>query len=165
MKRLLNSTLAICALGAAVWVPTGCSPRFIPGTDLQDTPENKDIVAILGKYKAAFEHRDAKTILGLVSPRFYETSGTADPSDDYDYKGLEALLNLQFGKVQDPQLDLDIRKIMVNDEHDKAVVNVYFSSRYQMADAGPTQGFKRNDDTAQVVFQREGDSWKIVSGI
>lgn len=148
-------------LGAAVLM--SCGHSQIAGTSLDDTPDNKAIIKVLASYKDAFERKDPAGILALVSPRFFETNGTADPSDDYDYAGLEKTLNDEFKIVTPPSLDLDLRHIEVHG--DEAAANIFFNSRYQMADAGPTGGFKAASDVAQVRLRREDGKWKIISGI
>ncbi len=157
MRISIGTGLAVAGALAA------CAHSHIAGTTLDDNPDNRAIISVLRQYKEAFEHRNADAILALVSPKFYETNGTPDPSDDYDYNGLVKTLGEQFAKVSYPSLDLDVRSIEV--VADDATINVYFSSRYQMADAGPTSGFKTASDVSQIKMHRETTGWKIVSGI
>jgi hypothetical protein len=155
-RALILATLVELAM-------SGCGPKRIPGTTIEDTKDNKAILEILGKYKQGLENHDTAAIMELVSAHFYETAGTADPSDDYDYKGLEQNLEHSFEAIGHSSLDMEIRKVEVDE--DKAVVNYYFVSRYQMADAGYTSGFKVNQDIAQVRLKKEDGTWKITSGI
>jgi ketosteroid isomerase-like protein len=158
MKRQWGVVAMLGACGLAA-----CVHRQIEGTSIEDTPDNKAIIQVLAAYKDAFERRDADAVLKLVSPKFYETNGTADPADDYDYLGLSQTLASEFRQIKQPALDMDVRKIDV--QGDEAAVNIYFSSRYQMADAGPNGGFKASQDVAQIHLHREGGGWKITSGI
>lgn len=140
-----------------------CGTRNIPGTNIADTDEDRAVLRVLADYKTAYEARDADAILKLVSPSFYETNGTPDPSDDYDYKGLQKILGDEFKQVESPALDLDVRKVDV--KGDEARVDYYYTARFQLANAGPNGGFKSSADVAQIRMKREDGGWKIVSGI
>jgi ketosteroid isomerase-like protein len=155
-----NLATVLVVLAGAV---TACGPKRLPGTSIEDTEENHAILGVIGQYRAAYEARDAQGVLKLISPHFYETNGTPDPGDDYDATGLGKNLEAQFKAVSAPALDLDIRRIDV--KGDDAVVNYYYTARFQLADAGPQSGFKSAADVAQIHLHRESGSWKITSGI
>ena len=157
MRKLAT---AVLVLSGGLWA---CGPRRIPGTHIEDTEDNQAILKTVADYKTAYESKDTAGILKLVSPRFYESNGTADSNDDYDYRGLEKILNDQFKSVAAPALDLDVRKVAV--KNDDATVDYYYASRFQLADAGPNGGFKTATDVAQIHLHREGGAWKITSGI
>jgi ketosteroid isomerase-like protein len=156
--RKLATAAVVLTLG--LWA---CGPRLIPGTNIDDTEDNKAIMQVVADYKNAYERRDAAAVLKLVAPSFYETNGTADTSDDYDYKGLSQVLQKEFGQIQDNALNIDVRNISV--KGDEAEVNYYYSERFQLADAGANGGFKGSSDVAQIKLHRENGTWKIVSGI
>lgn len=157
MRKLVTVLLVVSAALVA------CGPKRLPGTNIEDTAENQSILAVVGEYRAAYEARDAARVLKLISPHFYETNGTPDPGDDYDASGLARNLDAQFKAVAAPALDLDIRRIDV--KGDDAVVNYYYTARFQLADAGPQSGFKSAADVAQIHLHRESGAWKITSGI
>lgn len=150
---------------AAVVVATlcACGPRNIPGTNIANTDENHAILRVIADYKTAYEARDADGVLRLVSPKFYETNGTPDPADDYDFKGLQKILVDEFKQVENPGLDIDVRKVDV--KGDEAVVDYYYTARFQLAKAGPNGGFKSSADVAEIRMHREDGGWKIVSGL
>ena len=160
MRKLATAAI-VAALGLAA-----CGPRLIPGTNIEATDDNEAILRVVADYKTAYEAKDVPGILKLVSPNFYETNGTPDPSDDYDYKGLERILTDEFKSVAQPALDLDVRKVSVaRDTEDKASVDYYYASRFQLADAGANGGFKTAADVAEMKFARENGTWKITGGI
>jgi hypothetical protein len=161
MRRWV-SLLVVVASGLGF---AACIHRQIPGTDLEDTADNKAILDVILAYKNAVEHRDANAVLKLLSKSYYDTRGTPDPSDDYDYAGLVKTLPEDFKTISSPTLDLDVRKIEFDHEKDEAKVKVYFSYRYQMVDAGANGGFKGASDPDQITLRREGNDWKITSGI
>lgn len=157
MRKLVTAAVVL-TLGLLA-----CAPKRIPGTNIAATDENEAIMKVLAEYKNAYERRDAPAVLALVSPSFYETNGTPDAADDYDYNGLKQVLAKEFAQIQDNALKLDVRSIQV--KGDDAAVNYYYTERFQLADAGPNGGFKSASDVAQIKLHREGGAWKIVSGI
>ena len=56
-------------VGAGFVLTSGCAPRRIPGTDLDDTPDNRAIIDVMGKYKKAFEARDVDGRLARAGRR------------------------------------------------------------------------------------------------
>lgn len=157
-RALTASLLALLALAA-------CSTKRIPGTEIEDNDETRAVLDVVSAYKRAFEARDAKGVLALVSPRFFETVGTPEPSDDYDRAGLERNLEHQFGQVTSPGLDLDVRRVEIDEEKHQARVNYFYSSRWQRTDGGAQQGFQGTADIAQIRLVKEDGAWKIVGGI
>ena len=160
MQRHLGIGWALVVAAAAL---CACAPHNIPGTSIRDTHEDRAIMQVVANYETAYEAKDAGGILRLVSPHFYETNGTPDPSDDYDYKGLKAMLETQFKQIESPTLTIDVRKVAVKGE--VALVDYYFTARFQLAHAGPNGGFKSSSDVAQIKLEHEATGWKIVSGI
>jgi len=157
MQKLAMATVVL-AVGLVA-----CGPKRIPGTSIEATEDNRAIMRVVSEYKAAFEQRDAASVLKLVSPSFYETNGTADPADDYDFKGLGQVLAKEFSQIKGSALELDVRSIQV--KGDEAAVDYYYTERFQLADAGPNGGFKTASDVAQIKLHREGGTWKITGGV
>ena len=73
MRRLLFPGLLL-SLGL------GCASSRIPNTDVPDTSENRDVVAFCERYRRAVESRDARALLAMASPRYFEDGGTPDGS-------------------------------------------------------------------------------------
>ena len=57
----------------------GCSPKRIPGTEIEDTGDNRAVYEVVRAYQKALEGRDAAAILALVSPDYFDAAGTPDP--------------------------------------------------------------------------------------
>src|SRR4051812_40074306 len=93
-----------------------CTPRRIPGTELPDNDDTRAILAIMERYRTAVEARDAKAIQALVSEDFKEDAGTESPDDDLTYANLPARLDNTFPKLDNPKVELSVRRVEIDDE-------------------------------------------------
>ena len=83
----------------AAWLMTaavGCNHEYIPNTDVEDTEENRKVVAFCEKYRHAVERKDIARLLQLAHPEYYEDGGNIDASDDIDLAGLKEYLTTKF---------------------------------------------------------------------
>lgn len=142
---------------------TACGPKFIPGTTVEDSRVNRTIVDVLTAYKQAVERRDVDTLVSLCSSSYYEDNGNADPKDDYGFSDLQKrVLPEAFKRLNEVRVDLEIRDVQVLD--DRAQADVRFTYKAKMA---LPSGEKWHTDTEvnRLEFAKEGESWKIVSGL
>lgn len=153
--RLAVALFAIAALS------TACAPRRIPGTDIEDTSETRQILNVMEKYRAAVEAKDAEGVLNLVSENFKDDAGTTTPEDDITYAELKTLLPERVGQLDDVKLDINVRKIQV--EGDLAQVIYYYNSSYRIPSLTPRP--QSDSDLQQMLLKKVGDQWRITSGI
>ena len=104
----------------------GCATSRIPNTDVRDTSENRDIIAFCERYRRAVETRDARALLAMASPRYFEDGGTPDGSDDYGLDGLQRLLTAWADEVNEVRYEIRYRRISVSDS-DARRLNVEFT--------------------------------------
>jgi len=119
MRRPLLSGLLL-SLGL------GCASSRIPNTDVPDTSENRDIIAFCERYRRAVETRDARALIAMASPRYFEDGGTPDGSDDYGLDGLQRLLTAWADEVNEVRYEIRYRRIAVS-ESDSRRLNVEFT--------------------------------------
>ncbi|WP_223635123.1 nuclear transport factor 2 family protein [Corallococcus sp. EGB] len=154
-----NRFLALCA----VFLLAACAPKRIPGTELEDTDDTRAILAVMEKYRAALEARDAKAIQALVSPKFRDDGGTPDdPSDDLTADNLGPHLQALFQKLQNPKVDFNVRRVEFR-EGDVALAIYYWNASWRMP--GLNARPQSDSELEQMVFQKINGEWKIVSGI
>ena len=146
--------LASLALG-------GCSKK-IPTTDIDDTKDNRAVLAVVDAYRKAFDARDVKGIMALVSKSYYDDAGTSDPTDDVDYKSLSTVLADTFQKLPDVRLELGVTDIRV--KGDEATVDLFYDAKYRVA-TPRHEITKRDSDVQRLVMKREGQDWKIATGL
>lgn len=146
---------------AAILAVTACA-KNIPNTDIRDTADTRAILDVIEKYRAAVERRDATAVLVLVSRSYFDNAGTAEPSDDLDYTRLQATLPNDYLKMPSIRIDLGVKQIEV--DGDKAFAFFFYDTHFRVKT--PKGEVARQDsDQSRMTFHKEGDLWKITSGL
>jgi hypothetical protein len=136
--------------------------RNIPGTDIAENPDNREIIAIVDAYRKAFDSRNLDGIMALVSPLYYDDAGTVTAEDDIDYKGLPQALKETFSRISQVRIEFGITAIAI--AGDKANVDLFYDAKYRVTT--PRAEIPRRDtDVQRLVLQRDGPGWKILSGL
>ena len=157
--------LTVPAIGACKDGPT------IPGTEIPDTEENRDILRVLEGYRTAFVRRDAAGVLSTAHPTYYDTAGTDDPDDDIEYRDLGPMLRTRMSQIESIRFTMDYLEINVVD--DRAVVKVWIDASFRLApivdaDTGAVRiesDHTRKQDHAMFELLKEGNSWRITRGM
>jgi hypothetical protein len=158
--RVLGTLLALTSSLAL----SACAHAKIPQTDIDDTPDNHQILDIVEAYQKAFEARDADAILAMVSHRYYEENGNTDRSDDYDFNGLRQFLIDEFQRTKAAQLDVRVDEIQVDEDNGTAFATLYYNYRAQ-SEFPVGLKWKTGTDFTRLRFIREDGRWKIVAGL
>src|SRR5258708_6690153 len=95
MPRSIRSLILLAALALAAPLG-GCTTHYIPNTDVEDTGENRKIIAFCEKYRHAVELKDVGVLLSMAAPDYYEDGGNVDAADDIDFAGLRDHLTGRF---------------------------------------------------------------------
>jgi hypothetical protein len=173
----------------------GCATSRIPNTDVPDTSENRDVLAFCERYRRAVEARDARTLLSMASPRYFEDGGTPDGSDDYGLDGLQRLLTAWADEVNEVRYEIRYRRVSVSDTNARHMnVEFTYTGSYTLRrPAGveteqaheqshtpslaidPVRGAERTERGDDVWYrrvadnrlelERDGDTIRIVSGM
>ncbi len=138
-----------------------CAPRRIPGTELADTEDTRAILAVMERYRSALEAKDAKAIQALVAESFREDGGTETPDDDLTYATLPDHLNNLFARLDNPKVELSVRRVDVQKEQATAIY--YWNASWRMP--GLNARPQKESELEQMVFRKEDGEWKILSGI
>lgn len=154
--------LALAPILAATLV--GCAHDKIRGTQIDDTPENREIVDLVSAYHRAVEARDADAVLAMVSTRFYEDNGNTDRADDYDKRGLADTLKADFERTKALTLEIRLDEVVIDEETEHADAFIMFAVRGQ-AELPTGNTWKTLTDRSRLRFAKEGGKWMIVSGI
>ena len=164
--------LFACGLALVAVPTTACKDApTIPGTEIPDTDENREILLTLERYRVAFVRRDAAGVLSTAHPTYYDTAGTDDPGDDIEYDLLGPILRERLSQVESIRFTIDYLEINVVD--DRAVVKVWIDASFRLApimdaDTGSTRvesQHARKQDHAMFELLRDGNSWRITRGL
>ncbi|GAC1576767.1 MAG: hypothetical protein NVS3B20_08280 [Polyangiales bacterium] len=141
----------------------GCSHTVIPNTDVEDTSENRVVVAFCEKYRHAVEDRDVDSLIAMTSPRFFETGGNARANDDIDYNGLRSYLATRFKMTT--AIRYEIRYHTISEAENKIVnVDYTYTASFQIPTAeGDVWHRAVRDNRLQIL--REGGALKILAGM
>lgn len=141
-----------------------CGPAMIPGTQIEDTPENREIADLVEKYRVAVEHRDIATLKEMISRRYFSNAGTtSDSSDDFGYEQVEnRLLPELRDSVKSVQFVIYLRRIEVHEMH--AIAEFEYFYKFFYVDGGKDRWASRND-FARIEFTKEDGVWRIISGL
>ena len=169
----------------------GCATGRIPNTDVPDSSENRAVVNFCERYRRAVEAKDARTLLTLASPDYYEDAGTPRGEDDYGFEGLQRLLTAWVDDVREVRYEIRYRRISVDpDRPNRIYVDYTYSSSYTLrrpeALISSTQGAAslaidpvrntatvRQDDEVwyrrvadnRLELERNGEDFRIVAGM
>ncbi|MCK6547705.1 nuclear transport factor 2 family protein [Myxococcota bacterium] len=150
-------------IALALVVSTACAHSKIPRTNIDDTEENREILAIVQEYQRAMVSRDSAAVLALVSPRFYEDNGNIDRADDYDYQGLATQLGKDFERTKAMQLEVRVDAIEVEEE--SAFAEIYYTYRAHNEYPAGMQ-WDTGTDRTRLRFERSKDGkWLIIGGL
>lgn len=152
-------------------ITTGCGTGpVIPGTEIPDTRDNRQIIATLERYRTSFISRDAAAVLSTAHPTYYDTAGTDDPSDDVTYAELGPQLRRRLSQLDSIRFTIDYLEIL--GEGDRAVVRVWLDSSFRFKPLLDSYGeprvappFSRVMDHSEFELVREGENWLIVKGM
>lgn len=158
MRRAPLAVLIVAAAALA-----GCGPKMIPNSEIRDTEENRQVLSIVAAYRSALESRNVERIMNLVSKSFFETSGTPEDGNDYNYEGLEQHLTEWAAKTKALRADVKVKTIDLKDG--TATVRYFYDINYQIPGPADTLQWKHEADTKEMHLRREGDVWRITSGI
>lgn len=155
----LQLLVACAALGLCA-----CSHQKIPNTDVDDTPETRDVVDFVEKYRTAVMARDAPRLLSLASEDYYDDMGTPQGDDDVDLEGLRERLESLFG----PELlsvHYDIRYRDVVFLPTKVLVDYTYIGRFRIDSTEGPRWERRLADNRLVLARTDKGGYQILSGM
>jgi hypothetical protein len=168
--RLASLLLGLVLVGLTAPI-VGCKGGpTIPGTEIPDTEENRDILRVLERYRTSFVRRDAAGMLSTAHPSYYDTGGTDDPTDDIEYSELGPILRERLAQLEAIRFTIDY--LEVNVVQDRALVKVWIDGSFQLRNiADPDSGIvrvegrhTRKQDHNQFELVRDQGAWRVTKG-
>ncbi len=158
MNHRMRSAVVLLGIIAA----TGCAHGKLPGTEVDDTEENRQILSLVEAYQKAMESLDADAVLALVSPNYYEDNATASTEDDYDYQMLHDNLVRDFQRTKKMKVEFRVDDIQV--DSNKGYAELYYRIRAQN-EYPSGKKWEVTSDRTRLLFEMVRGRWKIVAGL
>ena len=156
--------LSVCGVALLLASSTvGCATRYIPNTDVEDTPANVEVVRFCEQYRRAIERKDVPALLSLASPRYYEDGGNVDPTDDLDFEGLREWLEGRFQDAKAIRYEIRYRRVDKADQNRVHVIYTY-SASYKIPGL-KTDEWRHTVAENRLELEPDGKSFKILAGM
>jgi hypothetical protein len=162
MVRTGLARLVLGACLAASATSAGCTSHYIPNTDVEDTDDNRKLIAFCERYRHAVELKNVPLLLKLASPKYYEDGGNVDASDDLDYAGLKDYLTNKFQDARSIRYEIRYRRVVK--EEDRIFIDYTYSASYRIPG---TQGeeWRRKVDDNRLELIAHNEEFRIVAGM
>ena len=147
----------------ACLVAAACSSHAtLPGTNIRDTPQNRAVLDVFGRYKQALEARDAGAIVALTTPDYSDPGDPARGIGPIDHQGLAQRLQGDLSQVTGVRLEATVKDVEVKGE--EARLDYFQVLRFAVATPSGEK-WKSESDDARMRFVRLNGEWKIASGL
>ena len=159
-KRLF--LLGMLALSTVL--STACSHDKIPNTDVDDTPEAREVIDFVERYRTAVIDRSVPKLIALCSKEYYDDMGTPQGDDDVDLEGLKERLTATFG----PDLlsvHYDIRSRDVVFLPTRVLVDYTYIGRFRINAPEGARWERRLSDNRMVLLKTGKGGYAIASGM
>jgi hypothetical protein len=156
--------LAVCLLAPALAALAACGPKaLIPGTKIVDTPQNRDVIGVIERYRRAMERKDVPTLVALAHRDYFENGGSNGPEDDYGYEGLIRVLRERMQRVKAIRYGIEYRRLTI--KGDRALVEVFIDGSFQLGTPDGADRWTPKKDYHRFVLLRTGARWQMLSGM
>jgi hypothetical protein len=132
--------------------------ELLEQASIEDTPDNRAVLAVCERYRRAVEAKDVDLLLGLASPSYFDDGGTTGPSDDVDYAALAATLR---GALRaSSKVNYVFRYRSITWSGDVVRVDYRYSASFRHRDR-----VQQLSDTNRLELIRNGASFQLLSGM
>ena len=152
------------ALIAFALLASACTHQTIPNTDVEDTPDTRDVVQFVEKYRVAVVARDVDKLMRLASRDYYDDMGTLEGTDDVDLESLRERLNETFSKDL-LAVHYDIRYRDVTFLPTKVLVDYTYIGRFRLNTPEGSRWERRLMDHRMVLGKEKDGGYSILSGM
>lgn len=156
----------------------GCAGNFIRGDELypddphfsideqaqiEDTTDARQLLDVLFQYRRALVSKDFGTLLRLVSDDYYDNAGTTHTTaDDYGRDELDEHFELLANYAQQIRYRIVVKDVQI--DGGRAHIDYEFEYAFQYR-IGDHETWDAGVDVNRVEFLREGERWRISSGM
>lgn len=125
--------------------------------------ERRKLLAVLEAYRVAILHGNTRLLRQLISPHYYETSGTSSKHDDYDLKGFLARFDALQKRAKVHSFRYKVQQLRWQTK-EQVVLRLHIKASYFFF-IGKKKRLVQRNTTTQMILAREQGKWKIRSGM
>lgn len=152
----------VCSLG--VWGAAGCAEqKLIPNTKIMESPENREILNVVERYRQAVERRDAARVYSLVHHTYQDNNGTPKADDDIDYATLAQVLRDRFKRCQRVVYRAEYQRISFKRE--QAFVDAWIDATFVYAHPDSPPRYQRHTDHHRFSLIATKQGWRFTGGL
>lgn len=131
---------------------------------IERSDENLEILKLIQSYRNAIVAKDAAALKSMVAKDYFENGSTTDDLlDDYGNERIDEILNdYLVGSVKDIRYIIVIKQVEKNGEEYDVDYQYIWNFRFEIA--GQSYWNSKND-TNRIVVVKEGEAYKIKSGL
>ena len=159
----MYKTMKLLTLLTMIPAVLGCTPKFIPNTEVVDTPENREIISFCERYRHAVEDLNIGLLLSLASPKYFDDSGTVSGDDDMDRSGLEEVLKNRFKVIETIRYEIKYREVYQKGE--VIMVEYTYTTSYRFNLDGKPHWENKTADNRLELERVDDDGYLILSGM
>ncbi len=153
----------LVVVAAFVTLLGACAHGYIPGTQVRDTKQNREVYDVVAKALQSLANRDMNGILSVISTRYFENNGTPQPDDDYGYVQLkDKILPELMNVAKEVYVEAEVQDLGVDDG--KAHADVRYRSRARLELPTGTL-WDSHRDFDRIRLEKEDGAWKIIGGL
>lgn len=172
-RRMLWTTLFI---GVLFFI--GCGPRQIRSDEfyvedpdfsidetatILDTTETREVLDVLWQYRQALVKKDFGALNRLVSDDYYENAGTTGTTaDDYNRADLDDIFEMMAQSAEGIRYKIKVQDVEVRGGRAHVDYEFDYAFKYRVGDA---ETWDAGSDVNRIVMAREGERWRIISGM
>jgi hypothetical protein len=145
-------------------ISSACSHDKIPNTDVDDTPESRDVIDFVERYRSAVIARSVPQLLDLCSKEYYDDMGTPQGDDDVDLEGLGIRLKETFGEdLLSVHYDIRYRDVVFLPT--RVLVDYTYIGRFRINAPDGARWERRLSDNRMVLLKTKSGGYEIASGM
>lgn len=172
-RWILWTTLFVAAL-----IFTGCGAKqlradefYVDDPDfhideeasIPDTTETREVLDVLWQYRQAIVNKDFGVLNRLVSDDYYENAGTTGTTaDDYGRSELGEIFEMVAQSADEIRYQITVRDVQVRGTQAHVDYEFDYAFKFQVGDSVT---WDAGADVNRLELAREGDRWRIVSGM
>ncbi len=137
--------------------------RIDADAEIRDTTEARQVLDVVYHYRQALVNKDFGTLNRLVSEDYYDNAGTTSTTvDDYGHGELTSIFEMMAQHAEQIRYEIIVKDVQVDGLRAHVDYEFQYAFQYRIGDK---ETWDAGSDVNRLEFNREGDQWRITSGM